>query len=116
MAEFKLDFYEENIAQLSASSPLARMSTLYDLADKALAAVASQESESEKVAELEAKLLSDKSLLIGLVIKMKCQTENEIFEKIGFLNRAYLDEKRDDNFTPEDLLLESIYEDCQKFI
>jgi len=116
MAKFKLDFYEENIAQVHASSPLARMRTLYDLADQTLAAVACQESESEKVAELEARLLSDKNLLIGLVIKMKCQTENEIFEKIGFLNRVYLDEKRTVNYTPEDRLLESIYEDCQQFI
>jgi len=113
MVDFKRSQYGNTGAETRASSSFQALKSLYDLADNALRVLAENASHLEEADRLEDKFLADKDALIRMASDIQCQNRQEVFDKIDFMSHIYLEEKTASDFGPEDMLLKSIYEDCQ---
>lgn len=75
--------------------------------------IANKFCDTNEVLNSETQFLENKDLLIALAAKSRCKNVHEISQKIDFLKRVHLDEKHIDDFSALDVLVKSIWEDCQ---
>jgi len=116
MTNLNLTNYHKEINDGNLTTSFRTLNTLYTLADNALAKLASQYDDTAKAVDLEKSFLRDKNTLLTLAAKVRCKNIHEISRKVDFLNRVHLDEKRPDDFSLTDILLKSIWQDCQIYL
>jgi len=116
MTGLEVSNYHEAVESGDLVGSFDTFKTLYNLADNALADIATQVDSDGKMLDMENNFLRDKELLIDLAAKSRCKNIHDISQKIDFLYRVHIDEKSQSDLTPMDILVKSIWQDCQSYL